>query len=34
VIESPNPLLARAGTVNPHQFLQNLYAYAALCPMP
>ncbi len=30
VLESPNPLLARAGTVNPHQFLENLYAHAAL----
>jgi murein DD-endopeptidase MepM/ murein hydrolase activator NlpD len=29
VIESPNPLTAHAGTVNPHQFLENLYAYAA-----
>ena len=29
VIESPHPLLAHAGTVNPHQFLENLYAYAA-----
>jgi murein DD-endopeptidase MepM/ murein hydrolase activator NlpD len=34
VIESQHPLLARAGTVNPHQFLENLYAYAASCPMP
>jgi murein DD-endopeptidase MepM/ murein hydrolase activator NlpD len=34
VIESPHPLLAHAGTVNPHQFLENLYAYAASCPMP
>jgi murein DD-endopeptidase MepM/ murein hydrolase activator NlpD len=33
VIESPHPLLARSGTVNPHQFLENLYAYAATCPM-
>lgn len=32
VIESPRPLLAHAGTVNPHQFLENLYAYAASCP--
>ena len=32
VIESPHPLLARAGTVNPHQFLENLYAYAAQAP--
>ena len=30
VIESPNPLRAHAGTVNPHQFLENLYSYAAL----
>jgi murein DD-endopeptidase MepM/ murein hydrolase activator NlpD len=29
VIESPNPLAGGAGTVNPHQFLDNLYAYAA-----
>jgi murein DD-endopeptidase MepM/ murein hydrolase activator NlpD len=29
VIESLHPLLAHAGTVNPHQFLENLYAYAA-----
>ncbi|HKV31600.1 MAG TPA: M23 family metallopeptidase [Candidatus Dormibacteraeota bacterium] len=29
VIESPHPLLAHAGTVNPHQFLENLYATAA-----
>jgi murein DD-endopeptidase MepM/ murein hydrolase activator NlpD len=29
VIESAQPLLAHAGTVNPHQFLENLYAYAA-----
>ena len=29
MIESPHPLLAHAGTVNPHQFLENLYAYAA-----
>jgi len=29
VIESPHPLLAHAGTVNPHRFLENLYAYAA-----
>jgi murein DD-endopeptidase MepM/ murein hydrolase activator NlpD len=34
VIESTHPLLAHAGTVNPHQFLENLYAYAATCPMP
>lgn len=34
VIESQHPLLAHAGTVNPHQFLENLYAYAAACPMP
>jgi murein DD-endopeptidase MepM/ murein hydrolase activator NlpD len=32
VIESQHPLLAHAGTVNPHQFLENLYAYAAACP--
>ena len=32
VIESPHPLLAHAGTVNPHQFLQNLYAYAVAAP--
>jgi murein DD-endopeptidase MepM/ murein hydrolase activator NlpD len=32
VIESPHPLTARAGTVNPHQFLANLYAYAASVP--
>jgi murein DD-endopeptidase MepM/ murein hydrolase activator NlpD len=32
VIESPNPLTAHAGTVNPHQFLENLYAYAATNP--
>src|SRR6202140_5594991 len=32
VIESPHPLLAHAGTVNPHQFLENLYAYAAANP--
>jgi murein DD-endopeptidase MepM/ murein hydrolase activator NlpD len=32
VIESPQPLLAHAGTVNPHQFLENLYAYAATNP--
>ena len=31
VIESQHPLLAHAGTVNPHQFLENLYAYAAAC---
>lgn len=30
IIESPLPLRAHAGTVNPHQFLQNLYAYDAL----
>jgi murein DD-endopeptidase MepM/ murein hydrolase activator NlpD len=29
VIESAYPLRAHAGTVNPHQFLENLYAYAA-----
>ena len=34
VIESAHPLLAHAGTVNPHQFLENLFAYAATCPMP
>ena len=32
VIESAHPLLAHAGTVNPHQFLENLYAYAAAAP--
>jgi murein DD-endopeptidase MepM/ murein hydrolase activator NlpD len=32
VIESPNPLLAHAGTVNPHRILENLYAYAAQAP--
>jgi murein DD-endopeptidase MepM/ murein hydrolase activator NlpD len=32
VIESEHPLLAHAGTVNPHQFLENLYAYAAKAP--
>jgi murein DD-endopeptidase MepM/ murein hydrolase activator NlpD len=32
IIESPNPLLAHAGTVNPHQFLENLYAHAATGP--
>src|SRR2546425_5619023 len=32
VIESPHPLLAHAGTVNPHQFLENLYAYAVAAP--
>ena len=32
VIESQHPLLAHAGTVNPHQFLENLYAYAAMAP--
>jgi murein DD-endopeptidase MepM/ murein hydrolase activator NlpD len=32
VIESPHPLLAHAGTVNPHLFLENLYAYAATNP--
>jgi murein DD-endopeptidase MepM/ murein hydrolase activator NlpD len=32
VIESQHPLLAHAGTVNPHQFLENLYAYAANSP--
>jgi murein DD-endopeptidase MepM/ murein hydrolase activator NlpD len=34
VIESQHPLLAHAGTVNPHQFLANLYAHAASCPNP
>jgi len=34
VIESQHPLLAHAGTVNPHQFLENLYADAASCPTP
>ena len=29
VIESTHPLAAHAGTVNPHQFLENLYAHAA-----
>jgi murein DD-endopeptidase MepM/ murein hydrolase activator NlpD len=32
VIESQHPLLAHAGTVNPHRFLENLYAYAAQNP--
>lgn len=32
VIESPHPLTAHAGTVNPHQFLANLYRYAASAP--
>jgi murein DD-endopeptidase MepM/ murein hydrolase activator NlpD len=32
VIESMHPLLAHAGTVNPHEFLANLYAYAAANP--
>jgi murein DD-endopeptidase MepM/ murein hydrolase activator NlpD len=32
IIESPNPLIAHAGTVNPHQFLENLYAHAATSP--
>lgn len=32
VVESPHPLTAHAGTVNPHQFLENLYAYAAHAP--
>ena len=32
VIESTQPLLAHAGTVNPHQFLENLYGYAATAP--
>src|SRR5438105_9464905 len=34
VIESQHPLLAHAGTVNPHQFLENLFAHAASCPNP
>ena len=32
VIESPHPLTAHAGTINPHQFLENLYLHAAACP--
>jgi murein DD-endopeptidase MepM/ murein hydrolase activator NlpD len=32
IIESPQPLRAHAGTVNPHQFLKNLYDYAAHAP--
>jgi murein DD-endopeptidase MepM/ murein hydrolase activator NlpD len=32
VIESLHPLIAHAGTVNPHQFLENLYSYAAAAP--
>src|SRR5438270_6402367 len=32
VIESTQPLTAHAGTVNPHQFLENLYRYAAAVP--
>jgi murein DD-endopeptidase MepM/ murein hydrolase activator NlpD len=32
IIESANPLIAHAGTVNPHQFLENLYAHAATRP--
>ncbi|HEV3097776.1 MAG TPA: M23 family metallopeptidase [Candidatus Dormibacteraeota bacterium] len=32
IIESAHPLLAHAGTVNPHQFLENLYAHAATGP--
>ena len=32
VIESPHPLTAHAGTVNPHQFIENLYTYAATNP--
>ena len=32
VIESHHPLTADAGTVNPHQFLANLYTYAASVP--
>jgi len=34
VIESVHPLLAHAGTVNPHQFVENVYAHAASCPTP
>ena len=30
-IESPHPLTAHAGTINRHQYLENLYAHAA-CP--
>ena len=33
VIESPHPLIAHAGTVNPHQFLENLYDSAAHPPL-
>jgi murein DD-endopeptidase MepM/ murein hydrolase activator NlpD len=33
IIESQHPLIAHAGTVNPHEFLENLYMYAAACPM-
>jgi murein DD-endopeptidase MepM/ murein hydrolase activator NlpD len=32
VIESQHPLLAHAGTVNPHQFLENLYSYVSANP--
>ena len=32
IIESANPLIAHAGTVNPHRFLENLYAHAAAAP--
>jgi murein DD-endopeptidase MepM/ murein hydrolase activator NlpD len=32
IIESAHPLLAHAGTVNPHQFLEDLYAHAATGP--
>lgn len=32
VIESAHPLTAQAGTVNPRQFLANLYAYMASVP--
>jgi murein DD-endopeptidase MepM/ murein hydrolase activator NlpD len=32
VIESLHPLTGHAGTVNPHQFLENLYAYAQTSP--
>jgi len=33
VIESQHPLLAHAGTVSPHQFLENLYTNAATNPV-
>ena len=33
VIESQHPLAAHAGTVNPHQFLVNLYDHAAHAPL-